>query len=547
MIFERGGALDAPSAASNLPTSIACLLLRSFESALQIASLAVASRHYGPVPPFEIGSPRQEKAASSLRSMDSIFDRRIIRIATALLSGGLLYFTLSLTPWWPLAWIAPVPLLLASFHASRGETRLLCAIAALVGLTSNIVYYTMVSGWTGTVVVVILQLLEWGFVVLFTRAIVLRSNHWLTVFAYPLIWTALDTLISTFSPHSTFGSLAYTQMNALPIIQIASIAGTPGVVFVITLFSSVLALALYRINPRTHPALAYGIPGLILIAVLAYGAVRLTRSHATTATIPIGLVAIDDFLGPKIPHEKTEAVWKGYEEAVARLAAQGARIVVLPEKIDVKELAITPRRDSLAALARRHSIYLVVGLGLPTVEGWKNRAWLFGPNGELLAEYDKQHLVPGLEAEMSPGHEDVVREIDGNRFGIAICKDMHFASLGRSYGKKGAAVMLEPAWDFYRDGWMSSRIAALRGVENGYAVVHSARESLLSVSDRYGRFLAERRSDWFPGVSVIARVPVGATPPTPYARFGNWFGWVCVTLAMITRFRHSLFRRLRTS
>lgn len=469
--------------------------------------------------------------------MNSIFERRIIRIAAALLSGGLLYFTLSLMPCWPLAWIAPVPLLLASFHASRRETRLLCAIAALIGLASNFGYYAMVSGWVGTVVLVLLQLLEWGFVVLFTRAIVHRSNHWLTVFAYPLIWAALDTLISAFSPHSTFGSLAYTQMNALPVIQIASLTGTPGIVFVITLFASMLALALYRTNKRAEPVLAYGVPLLILIGVVSFGVLRLTRDRAATATMPIGLAAIDDFLGPEIPREKAEAIWNGYDEMVAHLAAQGAKIVVLPEKIDVKELAAAQRREALAELARRNAIYLVVGIGLPTDAGWKNRAWLFGPNGDLLAEYDKQHLVPGLEKEMTRGHENVVRAIDGHRFGIAICKDMHFASLGRSYGKMQIDAMLEPAWDFYRDGWMSARIAALRGVENGYAVVHSARDSLLSVSDRYGRFIAEIRSGALPGVLVIAQVPVGDASPTLYARFGDWFGWLCVGLAVIVRFK----------
>jgi apolipoprotein N-acyltransferase len=470
--------------------------------------------------------------------MDSIFDRRIARIAAALLSGVLLYFTLSLTPCWPLAWIAPVPLLLASFHSSRGETRFLCAIAALIGLTSNFGYYKMVSGWVGTVVLVLLQVLAWGFVINYTRVIVRRSNHWLTVFAYPLIWAGLDTLISAFSPHSTFGSLAYTQMNVLPVIQIASLTGTPGVVFVITLFASILALALYRTNQRARPVLAYGVPLLILMAVVAFGAVRLTRSHPATAKMAIGLVAIDDFLGPEVPREKADAIWKAYDEAVAHLAAQGARIVVLPEKIDVKELAAAQRREALADLARRNAIYLVVGIGLPTDAGWKNRAWLFGPNGDLLAEYDKQHLVPGLEKDMAQGHEDVAREIDGHRFGIAICKDMHFASLGRSYGKEKVAVVLEPAWDFYRDAWMSARIAALRGVENGYAVVHSARESLLSASDRYGRFVAETRSGPLPGVSVIAQVPIGSGAPTPYARFGDWFGWICVGLAVIARFSH---------
>jgi apolipoprotein N-acyltransferase len=467
--------------------------------------------------------------------MPTILDNRIARIAAALLSGVLFYFTLSLTPCWPLAWIAPVPLLLASFYASFAETRLLCVIAVFLGLTSLLGYYEIVSGWTGTIVNVLLQMLEWIFIVGYTRAIVRRSNHWLTVFAYPLVLTALDTLISAFSPHGTFGSLAYTQMDALPVIQIAALTGTPGVVFVISLFASMLALLLYRANPRTRPLLAYGLPTMLLALVLAFGFVRLTSNQGITEKMPIGLVAIDDFLGPGIPHEKAEAVWKNYDAAIAHLAEQGAKIVVLPEKIDVKEAAAAQRREALTEVARRNAIYLVVGIGLTTDAGWKNRAWLFAPNGDLLAAYDKQHLVPGLEKEMTPGHEDAVREIDGHRFGVAICKDMHFSSLGRSYGKKKITAMLEPAWDFNRDGWMAARIAAMRGVENGYAVVHSARESLLSASDRYGRFVADVRSGSLPGVSILAQLPIGPATPTPYARFGDWFGWTCVALAVSLR------------
>jgi apolipoprotein N-acyltransferase len=82
--------------------------------------------------------------------MSRILDHKIARFAAALLSGGLLYFTVNLTPWWPAAWVAPVPLLLASFHASsRGERRLLCAIALLLGLSSNFGYYTILAGPIG--------------------------------------------------------------------------------------------------------------------------------------------------------------------------------------------------------------------------------------------------------------------------------------------------------------------------------------------------------------------------------------------------------------
>ncbi len=464
-----------------------------------------------------------------------ILDTRRKRLVAALVSGALLYFTVGLNPVWPVAWIAPIPLLLAAFRARWGETVILTAVASLIGLTSLAPYYVAVVGWPG-VILVLLQMLQWIFFVSFTRAVVRRSRGWWTLFAYPVSCAALDTLISTFSPHGTWGSLAYTQMDALPVIQIASVAGAAGVVFVVSLFASTVALALDRAPLRRSSLLAYAFPLLLILAAVGLGSLRLTRNREAVATLPIGMAAIDDFVGPKIPREKAEAVWRAYDERIARLAQGGARIVVLPEKIDTQEPAGTERRAALAGSARRHSIYLVAGVGLTSDGQWKNRAWFFGPNGDLLAEYDKQHLVPGWESAMTPGHEEVVRIIDGRRVGLAICKDMHFASLGRSYGKEEVMAMLEPAWDFERDAWMAARVAALRGVENGYAVVHSARGGVLSASDRYGRFVAETRSSDLPGAAIIAQVPVEARPATLYTRFGDWFGWLCVAGAALFRF-----------
>jgi apolipoprotein N-acyltransferase len=466
----------------------------------------------------------------------AFLDTGLKRSLAAFVAGICFYFTVGLHPAWPVAWIAPIPLLLAAFHAGRGETLALTAFASLLGLTGLMPYYASVVGWPGALLV-LLQMLQWYAVVSFTRTIVRRSASWWTVFAYPLVCAALDTLISAFSPHGTWGSLAYTQTDALPVIQVASIAGTPGVVFIISLFASVVALALYRLQPRRRAQLAFGFPLLIIAAAVGLGAWRLMNHPASTATMPIGMVAIDDVIGAKIPREKAEAIWRAYDDAVARLAQAGARVVVLPEKIDDREPAAAERRAALGETARRNSVYLVAGIGLTDEGQWKNRAWFFGPAGELLGEYDKQHLVPGWESAMTAGREDLVRSIDGQRFGVAICKDMHFASLGRSYGKAEVAVMLEPAWDFERDAWMAARVAAFRGVENGYAVVHAARQSVLSASDRYGRFVAETRSSVLPGAEIIARVPTEARSPTLYARFGDWFGWLCVAGAALLRFR----------
>ena len=189
-----------------------------------------------------------------LARVQSLFETRLARFGAAFGSGALLFFALGLRPVWWIAWIAPIPLLLAALHGSRAEARLLTAFASAVGLASLVPYYVAVQGPIGLIIMP-LQIAQWIFIVSFTHAVVRRSDHWLTVFAYPLICSALDALISTFSPHGTFGSFAYTQMDALPVIQIASVGGTPAVVFVVSLFTSAVVLGLYQLRPEKPPML----------------------------------------------------------------------------------------------------------------------------------------------------------------------------------------------------------------------------------------------------------------------------------------------------
>jgi apolipoprotein N-acyltransferase len=461
-------------------------------------------------------------------AMKSLLQTRAGRIVAALVSGVLFYFVFGLNPYWLAAWLAPIPLLLAAFHAGGREARALAWLAVAIGLSSEFAYYWKTTGPVATVIIVILYMLLWGFIVGRTRAAVLSSSHWLTLFVYPVILAAVDTLVAFFSPHGTAGSMAFGQMGFLPVVQTASVLGAPAIVFLASLFASTVAVALYRGREISRPWLGYGLAAAILLSALGWGAFRV---HAGVAgpTVKVGLVAVDDFVGPGVPAGHGEAVWGAYDQEVKKLAAEGARIVVLPEKVFyLAPDEATERRMQFAALAREAGVFLVVGLQLNQPDRKRNVSWLFTPSGDLLAEYDKQHMVPHLEGDLAPGHENIVRRIDGAPYGLVICRDMFFTSLGRAYSRLGVAALLVPAWDFYVDAWWASRVAALRGVEGGYSVVRASRESFLAVSDRYGHILAERRSAFLPGASILASLPLGPATPTPYARFGDVFGWLCV-------------------
>ena len=455
-------------------------------------------------------------------------DSRGWRFGAALLSGVLQYFATGLEPWWSAVWLAPIPLLVAAFRASTREAWALAIIAGLIGSASTASFYAMVIGPIGSAFVMMLRGLVSGIVVAYTRAVVLGSRHWLTAFVYPALMAGFDTIVTAISPDGTAGSLAYSQMAALPVIQFAALAGTPGIVFIVSLFGTLAAIAWYCRTDIDKPWLAYGLPGALIVSVLAYGSVRLANSSAASA-IPVGLIAIDQ--GAPAPLSSLGAddpVWTAYAAAVSGLAQHGAKVVVLPEKIARLDHAAADRvRALLGHVASDNAVYLLAGVALLKSDHKENRAWLFAPNGELIADYAKHHLIPGLEATFTSGREFVVRSVGTGRIGIAICKDMDFPTLGRRYAALGVDALLVPAWDFDQDAWWHARMAILRGVESGFAVVRAARNGLLTASDRYGRIVGVATSGSAPVASLAVVTPFGSGGATVYARLGDAFGWLC--------------------
>src|SRR4030095_1889366 len=88
-----------------------------------------------------------------------------------------------------------------------------------------------------------------------------------------------------------------------------------------------------------------------------------------------------------------------------------------------------------------------------------------------------------------------------------------------------------PAWDFINDGWLHSRMAILRGVENGYSIIRTARQGQLTISDYGGRVLYEASCTNNEAAALAGKFPLVATK-TVYSRFGDWFGYLVVIAAI---------------
>jgi apolipoprotein N-acyltransferase len=215
-----------------------------------------------------------------------------------------------------------------------------------------------------------------------------------------------------------------------------------------------------------------------------------------------------------------------YEDAARKEADSGAKLIVIPETA----LGFDPAwrgglTQGFSDLARARGLTLVVG-GMG-VKPWRNVAMTFHSDGSV-TDYDKRHLLPPGELKYTPGHRAGLLGADQ---AVAICKDLDFERTLRADAQQGAIrIMAVPANDFVKDDWMHARMAILRGVENGFAVVRSAFNGIETVSDAQGRVLASART-YTPGLTAIrASVPLGPGP-TLYTRIGDVFAWMCLALA----------------
>jgi predicted amidohydrolase len=150
------------------------------------------------------------------------------------------------------------------------------------------------------------------------------------------------------------------------------------------------------------------------------------------------------------------------ENLVRAAAAEGARLVVLPEMFNVLGDAETLRQGAeplegttltwAKALARRAGIWLVAGSITERVEGQGkhfNTSCLLDPEGSLRAVYRKIHLfdcdVPGAALHesqtFSPGKDLVVAEAAGVRVGMSVCYDLRFLELFRILALRGARLV----------------------------------------------------------------------------------------------------------
>jgi apolipoprotein N-acyltransferase len=320
-------------------------------------------------------------------------------------------------------------------------------------------------------------------------------------------------------------------MNFLPVLQIASFTGIWGISFCLFLFAATVSVLLSGDRVRGTRGWLAAATFVWLVLVIGFGGWRLLSHDPMQNTVMVGLVASDlreNIITVK--PEDTIRLMRSYVDEAQILAAQGAKVVVIPEKVGVLLDSELPKVDPMFRdAAQKSGAKIVIGVIHPTTGGRWNEARLYAPNGEIRI-YEKHHMLPSFESDLTVGTSRTEWDESSGHWGMEICKDMDFPELSREYGNDGTALLIVPAWDFVADGWLHGRMAMLRGVESGFTIVRAPKHGILTVTDDTGRVLAERVTGSEPFTSLVAAAPVRHSD-TVYARLGDWFALLNVAMA----------------
>ena len=447
-------------------------------------------------------------------------------------SAVAVYFGTGLEPVWLLPWIAPIPVLIV---AARAPAWSAFAVAFAAWAVGHAHFWPFLRGALHVpvaivVVIIVAPAIGFALIVLASRACLRRGQPWAAALAVPTMWVTAEFAVGRLSPHGPAGNVAYSQMDVLPIVQLASITGMWGVTFLVMAVPAALAVAI--VTPARRPSLVV-VTAVVLVAVLAFGTWRAGRPVIGTP-LTVGLAASDPLVGRFDTKDRDDAldVVEVFASAIDGLAAQGARVIVLPEKlVGVTEAYRDDVTHVFADAALRNRVVVVAGINDISAAPKRNLALVFSARGTLAASYLKHHHIPGVEAGYVPGDELLVLPA-AVPWGVAICKDMDFPPLARRYAERSVGLMLVPAWDFLVDARQHERMAAMRGIESGFAMARAAANGLLTVRDDRGRLVASKRSDAAP-VALVATTVEVRHDPTVYARTGDWFAWFCVIIAAL--------------
>jgi apolipoprotein N-acyltransferase len=500
---------------------------------------------------------------------------RYARVLLAIGSGAALGLAFPNYNFYLLAWVALGLLVLASAGAPLKE-------APLYGFLHGQVFYPVCLPWVDTVMRQYGNIDPWiaaafvGFIglvgglicTMFSTGVALasRRSKLLACAIAPFLWTALEYFRTNIPIIGSSWDLSgYPAAHNLALLQITSVTGIYGLCFLIAAYGSLVAYAVLE-RSRRGWMIAAGVT-LLLVVVAAGG------TYLIPAATPHYVAHLVQTNFPQ--SESYPADWltvhAGELDQLEKISVDAAKqepgIIIWPEvpaPFSLQEPLFAARASQIARDANN---YFLVG-----VLDWKraggkflafNTAVLLDPTGQRIYSYDKIHLLPFGEyvplrgwltfakrltadiSDFTPGSSYSIAEMPQGKFGAFICYEAIFPSEVRRFTASGAQLLITIS----NDGWFGRSsapeqhmfMARVRAVENRRWLLRDTNNGYTESIDPYGRTAAQLAIDMRGQLTAPYDF---RSDLTPYARFGDWFSWLCIVVT-VALLGFALVRRTR--
>jgi apolipoprotein N-acyltransferase len=395
-----------------------------------------------------------------------------------------------------------------------------------------------------------------------------RRKNALACVAAPFLWVAVE-FARTHAPILGFqwNQLGYSVWYKLGLLQVVTLTGIYGLTFLVAAYNALLAWAL---TERSRKALTIWFAcTLFVVAAEVWGA------RFVPSDIPRSSAALVQTNFPESP--SYPANWMdmhaGEMDALERMSVEAGKnssVIIWPE-VPAPFYFRDPQFATRAErIARASGAHLLVG-----VVEWRpgpenrllpyNSAVLLDPAGHRKYQYDKIHLVPfgeyvplrrlltfasQLTAEVGgyqagteystgelpdePAPWEMRKPGPPHKFGTFICFEAIFPNLVRQFTVGGAELLV----NISNDGWYGRSaapdqhlaMARVRAVENRRWLLRATNNGYTVAIDPYGREVARLDAD----VRGVLRAPFSfRSDRTLYSRWGDWFAWLCVVVALV--------------
>jgi apolipoprotein N-acyltransferase len=466
--------------------------------------------------------------------------RIVLGCAVAGLSAVLLTISFAPHDAWFLIWVGFVPMAVAQHRILPSRLSGLAPAIGVGGFTAGC--FGGVFPGSAAWYMKALPFLVAGAVFVVTRgerARLTRSGYVRWPLQAALIWVAIELLRSFVPALGTWGFLGYAMYRQIGLIQPVSMFGMFGLDWLIVVTNYALALlVIAMLDRRKLDQECHAIPlGLaarwcagVLVAIVAWSAASLamlpSREGATVRIAALQPGRRPWQLGASSSEARDRGMIAILSEQTRRAAAQGARMIVWPESA----LGADPQvayRDELPSLAREVGAYLFIGYLVHTPAGNRNEVVTLGPDGAFLGTYGKNHPVSFMGGTSVSRGTYRTYDTPFGTVGAVICADIDFTDTPREMARRGAKVLAVPSADWPAIATMHYVLGVFRALETRAAIAKSEYSRDSVIIDGSGAILASSVTPQEREAVLVADVALHAGTPLA-ARWGDWFGWLCV-------------------